>query len=100
MELIIWQNYLNCINLNYWHVSFNKTEYYLAFNSSELDLFFCLNNDHLKFYNYLFYCSFLVDMYFQTADFFVLNSLTANIQNYKIQLPSIQDEEQNIKFNI
>ncbi len=31
MELIIWQNYLNlnCVNLNYWQVSFNKTEYYV-----------------------------------------------------------------------
>ncbi len=35
MELIIWQNYLNlnCANLNYWQVSFNKTEYYVAFNT-------------------------------------------------------------------
>ncbi len=23
---------LNCVNLNYWQVSFNKTEYYVAFN--------------------------------------------------------------------
>ncbi len=33
-----------------------------------------------------FYDSFLIDMYFHTADFFSFYSLTANMQFFKIQL--------------
>ncbi len=55
MELILWQNNLNlnCVNLNYWQVLFNKTEYYMGFkivlNLILILNFFYLNIEHLKF---------------------------------------------------
>ncbi len=63
MELILWQNNLNlnCVNLNYWQVLFNKTEYYMGFKIV-LNLililnliFFYLNIEHLKFNTIVFF---------------------------------------------
>ncbi len=72
MELIIWQNYLNlnCVHLYYWQVSFNKTEYYVSLNIvlNLLFLTWILNIWNLT-QLFFFYGSFLIDMYFQTADF-------------------------------
>ncbi len=77
MELIIWQNYLNlnCVNLNYWQVSFNKTEYYVAFNIALnlIILTWIMNIWNLTQVNFLWQF-FYIDMYFQ------------NIQNIKFNI--------------
>ncbi len=84
-------------------MSFNKTEYYVAFNIVLNLIFFYFNIEHLKFNTIdFFYGSFLHRHVFSNSIFFVLNSLTANIQFFKNTASSFQDEEEfrNIKFNI
>ncbi len=83
MELILWQNNLNlnCVNLNYWQVLFNKTEYYMGFKIV-LNLililnlnFFYLNIEHLKFNTIVVF--FKAEFYrhaFSNNIFFALNT--------------------------
>ncbi len=82
MELILWQNNLNlnCVNLNYWQVLFNKTEYYMGFKIV-LNLililnlnFFYLNIEHLKFNTIVFFKAEFYRHVFSNNIFFALNS--------------------------